>query len=80
MQIAQDCSAGQWFVGARLRCRIHPYDGEELAFPTCGWVYAETDMPAEATEVVRQLIVQGIAQPHRPNETGKIVFAYLVTN
>lgn len=79
-QISQHCSAGQWFVGIRLRRRIHPYDGEELAFPTCGWIYAETDLPAEADEVVRHLVLQGVAQPHRPNEAGKIVFAYLVRN
>jgi hypothetical protein len=79
-KIAQHCCAGQWFAGIRLRRRIHPYDGEELAFPTCGWVYAETESPAEAVEVVRQLIVQGIALPHGQNEPGKIVFAYLITN
>ncbi len=80
MQISQQCSVGQWFVGIRFGRRIHPYDGEELAFPTCGWIYAETDLPAEAVEVVRHLIFQGVAYPHGPNEAGKIVFAYLVRN
>lgn len=79
-QIVHHGSAGQWFAGTRLRRRIHPYDGEELSFPTSCWIYAETELPAEAAEIVHQLIVQGVAQPHRPNEIGKIIFAYLVTN
>ena len=79
-QISKHCSVGQWFVGVRLRRRIHLYEGEELAFPTCCWIYAETDLPVEADEVVRHLVLQGVAQPHKPNEAGRIVFAYFVRN
>jgi|GEM_PF-1315121 len=60
--------------------RTHPYDGEELPFSTCCWLYANTDSLAQASEVVNRLVASGIAKHHAQNEPGRIVFAYFEMN
>lgn len=79
-QISNHHCSGQCFVGTRMSRRIHPYDGYELPFPTCCWVYANTDSPIQASKVVNRLVALGVAKRHIQNEPGRIVFAYFEMN
>ena len=45
-----------WFVGVRLRERLHPYDEQHLQFPTQGWIWLEADNPLDAQFVMRYFV------------------------
>jgi len=66
----------RWFFGIRSRARIHPYDGEELEFSTCGWTVLAADSQAEALSAVNELIVLGHGQMEDVH-TGTQVCAYM---
>lgn len=73
--------AGTWFVGTRVRARIHQYDEEHLPFPTCSWISHEMENPADAAEVVRELVSHSAALRHVSTQSnGGNVFAYFVRN
>lgn len=67
-----------WFVGIRLRPRIHPWDDMELPHPTCAWMDFHAVSPRDARVAVRQLLELGIAQEHQGETSPHAdhVFAY----
>jgi hypothetical protein len=67
-----------WFVGIRLRPRIHPWDEMELPYPTCALVDFHAASPREAKIAIRELLGLGIAREHEGETSPHAdhVFAY----
>jgi hypothetical protein len=53
-----------WFSGLRRICRIHPWDEQELSFPTHAWIDFEADSPVEANLAFEKLVETGLARRH----------------
>lgn len=68
----------QWFAGAQVALRRHPWDQQELSFSTRAWFDVESDTGAEAQLAVRRLSRQGflISPIHDLSLRAKHVFAY----
>jgi hypothetical protein len=68
----------QWFAGAQVAPRRHPWDEQELSFSTRAWFDVELDTGAEAQLAVRRLSRQGflISPIHDHSLRAKHVFAY----
>jgi hypothetical protein len=67
-----------WFVGVRLRERLHPYDEQHFEFPTQGWIWLEANSPLDAQFVVRYFVreVGANGSPQQVSTVHKQVFAY----
>jgi hypothetical protein len=73
-------SVFQWLVGVRFAPRLHPWDEQELPFPTRAWLNLSANTE-EAQTIAEQLFSSGFAKsPIHTNEpTAKCVFVYALT-
>ena len=71
-------SATRWFVGIRVKPRLHPWDQGEFSFPTSHWLDLWADSPIEARAAVQRLLRLGLAKPHEGESSPNAdhVFAY----
>ena len=62
-----------WCIGVRPGARIHPYDGQELEFPTQLWTHADASDTNEALLAMHRLLRLGF-QPVDRVPAGKQVY------
>jgi hypothetical protein len=69
---------GDWEIGVRSSQRIHPWDEQELPFPTQAWLTHHTSDSAEAEMIAAALFAFGcrISPAHLPSGTSRTVFIY----
>jgi hypothetical protein len=67
-----------WFVGVRFKSRLHPWDEQELPFPTRAWINLRADTGDEAQRAVERLLAIGYAKSslHTDSPSARCVFAY----
>ena len=72
-----DCIS-EWFAGVRFAPRLHPWDEEELSFPTKAWLGFLADTGEQAQGVAHSLFEMGYEKSplHTESPTAKHVFVY----
>jgi hypothetical protein len=67
-----------WFAGVLAVPRRHPWDEQELSFPTKAWIIVPAESCEQAQRVARQLFDCGIQKSpvHTNSSFGRFVFAY----
>ena len=70
----------QWFAGVHFAPRIHPWDEQELSFPTMAWIEVEADSPVEAQRAAEALFARGfgVSPVHTNAPSASHVFAYVL--
>jgi len=76
-QTAQGC-VSEWFAGVRFAPRLHPWDQQELSFPTKAWLDFSADTGEQAQGVAHSLFAMGYEKSplHTESTTAKHVFVY----
>ena len=72
-----DC-VSKWFAGVRAAHRLHPWDEQELSFPTKAWLDWSADSGEQAQGVAQTLFAIGYEKSplHTESPTAKHVFVY----
>src|SRR5437016_4534983 len=52
-----------WFAGLRPKPRIHPWNEQELCFPTSRWLDIQADTPVQAATALRELVESKLVHP-----------------
>jgi hypothetical protein len=76
----EKCSGyvSEWFAGVRFAPRLHPWDEQELSFPTKAWLDLSADTGDQAQRVAYSLFSMGCEKSplHTESPTAKHVFVY----
>jgi len=70
--------ASEWFAGVRFAPRLHPWDEQELFFPTKAWIDFAANTGEQAQRVAHSLFAMGYEKSplHTESQTAKHVFVY----